>query len=305
VTAGVLAHWWHQLWFRPVSPLGLVVTRTVVAAQALWILLSRPDLPDLVSWPREFWRSVPTATAFRFGFVGLPVAAEQALFATLHATLATTLLGLRSRASCLASGLLLYHFAPLDELNTGVVHTFFGGLTFPVLALLVLAFAEVPRLGKAPSPEYCWPLSLVRLLLASSYFFAGVAKLVWVGPRWFTGDNIRGVLLTHWSFDGSAWALWVAGQPALCWAIAIGTAGLEFLFPLVLVSQRAAYGLIAVAVVFHVGIVKTLGLVFLSFPGLLVFFDWDRIDGWRRQRAGPSPPPPAPRGSTVPTAGGT
>lgn len=305
MTLDTLARRWDHLWFRPVSPLGLVATRTVVAIQALWILLSRPDLPDLVGWPPEFWQSVPLATALRFGFVGLPLAAERALFVILHVGLVATLLGIRPRASCLASGLLLYHFAPLDELNTGIVHTFFGGLTFPVLALLVLAIAEAPRPGGPPSPECCWPLTLVRLLFASSYFFAGVAKLVWVGPSWFTGDNIRGVLLTHWSFDHSAWALWIAGQPALCWAIAIGTAGLEFLFPLALVSQRAAYALGVAAVLFHIGIVKTLGLVFLSFPGLVVLLDWDRIDAWWRRPAAPSLAPPAPRGSTGPTAAAT
>jgi hypothetical protein len=305
VTTARFVRAWDQFWFRPRSPLGLIATRTVVTAQALWLLLSRPDLPDLVAWPPEFWQSVSPGTAVRFGFVGLPAAAEQVLFVMAHAFLVMALLGFWSRVSCFAAGLLLYHFAPLDELNTGVVHTFFGGFTFPVLALFVLAFADTPRLSGTRSVEFGWPFTLVRVLLASSYFFAGVAKLRWVGPLWFTGDNMHGVLLTHWSFDRSPWAFWIAGQPALCWAIALGTAGLEFLFPLALVSQRAAYVLVAAALLFHVGIVKTLSLVFLSFPGLLVFLDWDRIDAWRRRRASPSPAPPAPTVGGHPTAGRT
>ena len=71
---------------RPIA-LCLTATRSILCLQALWILLSRPDLPDLARWPAEFWVLSGRALPARFGIVGLPVVVEQALFLVLHAAL--------------------------------------------------------------------------------------------------------------------------------------------------------------------------------------------------------------------------
>lgn len=266
---------WERTWFRPASPVALTATRALVSAQALWIVLSRPDLPDLVAWPREFWRGVPALTRLRFGILGAPLLLEQGLFVALHVALAAALLGVRPRTSCVVSALLLYHFAPFEEILVGMPHTFFGGLTLPVLALCVLSFAEVPPRGAGPSAEYRWPITLVQLLFSLNYFGAALAKLYHSRFAWFTADTIRGYTLGHWAMTAPPWAQWVGEDPVLPWAVALGTGLLEFLFPLAALSSRAAALLVPAAFAFHIGIIWSMRIFFPSLPLLLLFVDWE------------------------------
>jgi hypothetical protein len=286
LTAALFALW-ERVWFRPAHPLCLTATRALLCLQALWILLSRPDLPALARWPAGMWVLAGRALPARFGIVGLPFAVEQSLFLLLHAALLAALVGVRPRLSCLASGLLLYHFAPFEEVIARMPHTAFGGLTLPTLGLLVLAFAEPPRRRAAPSAEFRWPFALVQLLFACGYFFPLLAKLRFSGPGWFTADNIRYYALGNFGVTGAPLAAWVAERPLACGAIALGTLLLEGLSPLVILSPAAAMAFVPVALAFHVGIVLVIGYFFPSLPLLLLLLDWDRIGRWR------DAPPPA------------
>jgi hypothetical protein len=282
-----MAALWERVWFRPAHPLCLTATRTILCLQALWILLSRPDLPDLARWPAELWVLAGRALPARFGIAGLPLAFEQALFLALHASLLAALAGVRPRLTCLLSGLLLYHFAPFEEAIARMPHTAFGGLTVPTLGLLVLSFAESPPRGAAPSAEYRWPFALVQLLFAFGYFFPTLAKLRFSGPGWFTAENIRYYALGNLGVTGAPLAAWVAERPIVCGAIALGTLLLEGLSPLVVLSPAAALAFIPAALVFHVGIVLVVGYFFPSLPLLLLLLDWDRI-GRRRDARRPA-----------------
>ena len=161
---GALSRAWNHVFFRPAHPLCLVAARTILCLQAVWILLSRPDLPDLARWPDELWILADRFLPVRFGLRVLPPAVENGLFVVLHAALLAALFGLRTRAACLTSAALLYHFAPFEEAIAGLPHTAFGGLTVPALGLFVLAFAEDPagcaslhprRAGLSPSSSSC------------------------------------------------------------------------------------------------------------------------------------------------------
>lgn len=267
---------WRRVWFAPAHPLCLTATRVILCAQALWILLSRPDLPALAHWPRAFFRLVPALLPLRFGF-GLPAAFEWALFALAFAAVLAALGGLWPRASCLAAGLLLYHFAPLEELVAGLPHTAFGGLSVPALGLCILAFADSPRWRGAPSPDHRWPFALIQLLFAFGYFFPTLAKLRFAGPLWFTGENIHYYLLGNFTVTGAPLALALASHPLLCRAVALGTLALEVTAPLVVVSPRFALLFVPAALLFHTGIVLTIGYFFPSLPLLLLLVDWDAL----------------------------
>jgi len=275
--AGKAAAWWDFVWFRPAHPLCLIATRAILALQALWILLSRPDLPDLARWPVEFFVLVGRTMPARFGIGSLPLGVEQALFVVLHAALLAAVLGRWPRLSCLVSGLLLYHFAPFEEVIAGMPHTAFGGLTLPALGLLVLSFAEAPSWRGAPSAEYRWPFALVQLLFAFGYFFPTLAKLRFSGPGWFTAENIRYYALGNFTVTGAPLGLWVARRPWLCRLIAMGTLALEGLSPLVVFSRSFAMAFVPAALVFHVGIVLVIGYFFPSLPLLLLLLDWDGL----------------------------
>jgi hypothetical protein len=276
---------WDHVFFRPAHPLCLNAARTILCLQALWILLSRPDLPDLARWPAEFWILADRFLPVRFGMGTLPPTAEQTLFVALHGTLLAALFGLRARAACLASAVLLYHFAPFEEAIAGLPHTAFGGLTVPTLGLFVLALAEDPRRLPEPSPEARWPFALIQLLLALGYFFPALAKLRFSGLSWFTAENIHFYALGNATVTGAPLALWVAARPAACAVIAGFTFGLELLSPLVVASASFAMAFALAALVFHAGIVLVIGYFFPSLPLLLLLLDWDaigrRCDRWR------------------------
>jgi hypothetical protein len=270
---------WEDHWFRPAAPLGVRAVRTLAAGQALWIALSRPDLPHLLAWPAPFWAAVDPALAHRFGIVGLPLAAEQSLFALLILALAAALLGIAPRAACAAAGLLLYHFAPLEEILIRAPILSFRGLTHPMLFLLLLSFAEQPRRGAAPSPEFRWPLALAQLLFSLNYFFAGLSKLYHAGVAWVSAEHVRVVALSFQQWGVVApWADWVVASASLRWAAALGTPVLELAFPLALVSKLAARILVPLALAGHAGIFLSLGIFFHSAPMLLLFLDWDALD---------------------------
>jgi hypothetical protein len=273
-----------HVFFRPAHPSCLSAARAILCAQALWILLSRPDLPELARWPAEAWALTGPAFAVRFGLRALPEAAEWALFALLHAALLAALLGLRPRAACLVSAALLYHFAPFEEAIARIPHAAFGGLTVPVLGLFVLGVADDPRRLAGPSPEARWPFALVQLLFALGYFFPLLAKLRFSGPGWFTADNIRHYALGNATVTGAPLAEWVAAHTAVCAVVAAFTFALEALSPLVVASARAALVFAAAALVFHAAIAAVIGYFFPSVPLLLLLLDWDGI-GRRVQAA--------------------
>ena len=82
-----LARLRDHIFFRPAHPLCLVAARCLCCLQALWILLSRPDLPELAAWPAEFRLSGGPWLPLRFGMLGLPAGGERGLFFALHGLL--------------------------------------------------------------------------------------------------------------------------------------------------------------------------------------------------------------------------
>lgn len=269
---------WDWFWFRPAGPAGLIAARSIVCAQALWILLSRPDLPGVLEWPRAFWLGVDRPLAFRFLVFGLSPAIERALFALLLVGLAAGALGLFTRIGGFAMAVLIYHFAAFEDIFSSRGGPFFRGLTLPVLALVLLACAEKPRWRAPASPEYRWPLAAIQLLFALTYLFSGMSKLFTVGPRWFTARNFQGLVLGLILPEvAPAWSRPVAASAALCWAGAFVGFAMDFLFVLVLVFPRAARFAIPAIMLVHLGILRIMGVVFLGLPLLLLFVDWDGL----------------------------
>jgi hypothetical protein len=276
---------WDRYWFRPASPWGLIGVRTLVVLNVLWILLSRPDLPELAGWPREFWTAVSRFSAVRYLLIGLPPVIERGLYGLLHVTLVTALVGVAPRVSGFISAALLYHFAPLEAIFWSRLGPYFNGLTFPALALFVLAFATPPRRDAQWSGEFRWPLALLQILFTLHYVGAWFSKLHTAGWAWVSADNIAGMV--RWNM---VWGVATPLAPAIaasrlaCWVIAILTMLLETLFVLVPFSRRAARILVPLAALGHIGIIMVLGIVFLNLPLLLIYLDWDGLDERARER---------------------
>jgi hypothetical protein len=273
---------WDAFWQAPTSSRNLAVARVLLAGTALWMVLSRVDLPSVLEFPAEMWTGLGAARAARFG-LGLPPVLERTLYAALHATLVAALLGIHPRLSCFASGMLLYHFAPFETIVRSP-NPYLRGLTIPTLGLLILAFAprmERWRVFSAASEEApAWPLRLVQVLMVQIYFFAGYAKLVTSGLAWPAAENVRRYLLLLNQGLSSAPAGSLGYTVAdLPWALALlGWGGLlfELAFPLVLFSRGARLVLLPLAVVFHVANGLLFRIFFQNVFLLLLFVDWDR-----------------------------
>jgi hypothetical protein len=280
---------WDRFWYRPEPALNLAAARIVLAGTALWVVLSRFDLPSVLAFPPEVWGGVTPERRIRFLMLfGLET--ERMLYGGLHVTLAAALLGVFPRLACLVSAGLLYHFAPFET----VIRTpnpYLRGLTLPTLGLLILAFAPsgdrlalVPRAARrvpGPSWEYRWPLTLVQVLFCQIYFFAGYAKLFTSGLSWATAENIRGHLLIlnqilHPSPASSPGFL-VASSPWACAAIASAGLVFELVFPVILFSRAARWLFVPVAAAFHLANSILFRIFFQNATLLLLFVDWDAL----------------------------
>jgi hypothetical protein len=279
---------WARFWYGPEPARNLAAARILLAAAGLWVVLSRHDLPSLLAYPPELWEGVSPERRLRFLMVfGLGV--ERALYGFLHVTLLGALLGVLPRASCFASGLLLYHFAPFETIIR-TANPYLRGLTIPCLGLLVLSFARCgdalavwPRRPDVPAAswEYRWPLRLVQVLFCQVYLFAGWSKLFTTGWSWASAENVRGHLLALnqalMSPPEASWGYALARHPLLCGALAWAGLALEFAFPLVLFSATARFVLIPAAAAFHAANSVLFRIFFQNAPLLLLFVNWDAL----------------------------
>ena len=272
---------WNEFWFRAASPHDLIAARIVISLTALWIVLSRPLLPDLVRWPAPFWMHANALIRIRYAIVPLPFAIEMALYVLLICALITTAAGLLVRSSAFTAGMLLYHFAPFEDIFSAVSGPYFRGLTLLLLALLIIAFAGCPKSSDGASAEHRWPVALIQLLLGLTYLMSGFAKLRFTGLQWATGASFESIVLSMMT-PGSVppWSHYFLGRPAVAWAGALSGVFLDFFFILAVFSRRAARVIIPIALLLHILIVPILGVVFLDTPALLLFVNWE----WLRSK---------------------
>jgi hypothetical protein len=286
---------WARFWYGPEPALNLAAARALLAATALWVVLSRHDLPSIVAYPPELWAAVSPERRVRFLML-FGVGLERALYALLHLALVCALLGLWPRVACFVSGILLYHFAPFETIIR-TANPYLRGLTIPCLGLLVVSFSRcgdalalLPRPAASPPPsgDYRWPLRLVQVLFCQIYLFAGWSKLFTTGWSWASADNVRGHLLALnqalVADPAASWGYAVARHPLACSALAWAGLALEFAFPLVLFSRAARWVLLPAAAFFHAANSILFRIFFQNVPLLLLFVDWEALARIRRRR---------------------
>ena len=84
---------WARFWFGPEPARNLAAARILLAAAALWVVLSRHDLPSIAAYPPELWAGVSPERRLRFLMV-FGAGLERALYAVLHAALVFAIVGL-------------------------------------------------------------------------------------------------------------------------------------------------------------------------------------------------------------------
>jgi hypothetical protein len=265
---------WDRFWFRAAPAIDLRAAHIILAASALWLVLSRPNLPGVILWPRPFWLHANPWLRTRFLIFPVGYAVEMALYAALAIALVLVIAGRFVRPAALAAGLLLYHFAPFEDIFTSVGGPFFRGFTLPVLGLLIAGFAQLPK-GEEPSSELRWPLALIQLLASFAYLLSGISKLRLVGLVWATARNFEGLVLGLVFPDVvPPWAHWFIGHPLLCWLGALGGVALDFGFIAAVFSRRAARVIVPLTLVAHIVIARVMNVIFLGTPLVLLFVNW-------------------------------
>lgn len=291
---------WTRFWWGPETRVNLAAARIIVALTALWIVLSRRDLPSVVTFPREWWHLVLPERQARFFFV-FGAGTERLLWAALHVALIAVLFGVAARAASLVAGVLLYHFGALEVvLWTG--NPYLRGYSIPSLALLIIAASASAGLFKRrgpgePSWENRWPLALIQFLFAGIYFWSAYAKLYTSGLQWLRPDNMRMYIagIDQWlDVPHSKLNVLLMSHPSLLAAMAVAGLCFDALFALVLFSRRARWIILPLAALFHLANGIIFHIWFQNAWLLLIYVDWNSAAAiLRRSGAGASSTQPS------------
>jgi Vitamin K-dependent gamma-carboxylase len=295
MSAGRMSRWiarWNAWWF-PTTPLvHLAICRIVaVGSQLFWfypdleehrnLLVKNPDFiePQLLTRviaaivPRDLFYTPDTFSLLYWVTAAAGVAA---------------LVGLFTRASLLVFALGTWVF---------VAHLFSYGDRHHTEALLGIFLMVLPlapagarlsldalrqrrRAGGAAEPPQTsdlaiWPLKLIHILLAWTYFSAGISKLIHSGARWLNGYTLQGHTFTDAIERGHPLGIWLAQQHALAVALSFFTIALEVGFFVSLFLPRLAPLFILAALSFQIGLYATAGYDFFQsmvLLTLLLFF---------------------------------
>ena len=282
-------------WFKPVGPGNLGFARLVFFGLMFWF---HRDL-DYTIWgtlPASFQNANPILLLDLLG-VGMPtvqgLAVAQFIF---KAALLLACVGLLTRLSCLVALVSGTYVLSMPHTFGKTGH----GDGILVLAMLILALSRCgdawsidalrrswragpPFAPPARSGEYTWPVRCLWLLTALVFFAAGYAKLKHTGfVAWAWSDNMANTLLQHKikSNPPTDWGVWIAQFPLLCRLLAAGTIIVELAFPLALFNKWARRTLVPAMFLAQVGIGLTMGVWFIQF--MFIYLFWVPFDAMGR-----------------------
>ena len=129
---------------------------------------------------------------------------------------------------------------------------------------------------------YAYPILLMQLLMAWTYFSSALIKLRVAGLKYLSPDNLPTLAIYH-SLDNLhdtqfRLAFWLP-QMRTCLPFVVGLVLVwELLFPLAVFWRRLRWWILGIGIVFHV---STLFLMNIFFPHqlamYLIFIDWDAV----------------------------
>lgn len=186
--------------------------------------------------------------------------------------------------------------ALLFLLYEGLVRSFihFNHDEMPIVYMLVVlaftpcgdGFSVDSFLGRARTRVgdmvYGYPILLMRILLAWSYFSSGLIKLRVAGFGYFNPDNLPTLAIMH-SLDNLhathyRLAFWLPRVRGIMTFVVVLVVLWELSFPLAIFSRAARRVILPVGVLFHLG---TLFFMNVFFPyhlaAYVVFIDWPRL----------------------------
>ena len=305
MSAGLVRRWidrWNAYWFPTTPILHLAICRIVaVAAQLFWFFPSMEEQRNLLVLNQEFIepqlliRAIAAVVPREVFFT--PGAFTVLYWVTIVAGVAA-LVGLFTRTSlfvfALGIWILVAHlYSYGDRHHTQALFCIF-------LMLLALApsgerlsldalirrrrrHASDASGASGMSDMAIWPLKVVHVLLAMTYFSAGMSKLLHSGLRWLNGYTLQGHTFGDALERGHPLGIWLAQQHDVAVVLSYLTILLEVFFFVSLFLPRLAPLFFLGALGFQVGLYLAAGYDFFQHMvllTLLLFFLYP--EWWRR-----------------------
>jgi uncharacterized membrane protein YphA (DoxX/SURF4 family) len=288
--------WWNAYWFPETSTLRLAVCRIViVAAQLFWFFPSLAHQKDILEKSTGFinpeFLILTISSIIPSELFFTPEVFTGLAWVTYAAGIAT-LFGLCTRPSAflfaLGNWILVAHqYSYGEDHHTEALLCIFlmllalspSGDSLSIDALLRRRYrlANERAYPAAKVETAFWPLRLMQVLLAWTYFSTGLTKLMVGGLEWINGHTLQQYMFADAIRSGRPLGLWVAQQHTLCLLLSIFTILFEVFFFLVLLIQSAVYYFLIAGVIFHIGIYVMMGAPFFQHIFLYaVFIDFDR-----------------------------
>ena len=294
---------WNAYWFPSTPTLHLAICRIVaVAAQVFWffpdleehrnLLLKNPEFIEPQLLIRAISAIVPREALFT------PEAFTVLYWVTM-VTGVTALVGFFTRTSlavfALGTWILVAHlFSYGDRHHTEALFCIFlmllalapSGERLSVDALIRRRRrqgSEAPH-ASVVSDVAIWPLKVVHVLLALTYFSAGMSKVLHSGLRWLNGYTLQGHTLGDALERRHPVGIWLAQQHDLAVALSVFTLLLELFFFVSLFLPRLAPLFFVGALAFQVGLYVTAGYDFFQHIVLLTLLLFFLHPEWWQRR---------------------
>ncbi len=169
-----------------------------------------------------------------------------------------------------------------------------SGARLSVDALLRRRREDDPATGDLTDTAV-WPLRLLHVLLAITYFSTGIAKVLSGGLAWVNGHTLQQYIFSDAVTTGLPLGIWLAQSYVLCVILAVFTLLFELGYFVSLFLPRLAPLIFAGAIGFHISLYLTAGHPFFEHMVmnaiLLLFLDRDWLP--RLLDRAPAPPRPA------------
>jgi uncharacterized membrane protein YphA (DoxX/SURF4 family) len=299
-----MRHWidhWNAFWFPEATTLRLSICRIlVVAAQLFLFFPPLVDQIDLLKRNTGFIEPQLLIVAIS-NIIPTDLFFTPETFRVIHWVTAvagiTCLLGLATRTSAFIFALGNWFFLAHGS-SYGESHH--GEAIFAIF-LMLLAFSPSGRYlsidALIRSRRYheenasratinkmefgIWPLRLIQVLLALTYFSTGVSKLIYGGLQWMNGYTLQQYIITDAVLWGMPLGIWLAQQHMLCQLSSIGTIFFELFFFITLIIPRSVPYFLLAGLLFHTGIYVAMAAPFFQHMILYaVFIDFDRVAVW-------------------------
>jgi uncharacterized membrane protein YphA (DoxX/SURF4 family) len=310
---------WNAYWFPKTTTLYLSICRIVViAAQLFWFLPSLDYQINLLEKNSEFIDPqllirVISAIVPRDVFF-TPAAFIILYWVTIVAGV-TALLGFFTRISCfifaLGNWIFIAHaYSYADIHHPETIFCIFlmllafspSGGSLSIDALIRRYRMRFGNGSEEASQEVhtaIWPIKLVHVLLALTYFSTGLSKLLYGGLKWMNGYTLQGYTFQDATRRDIPLGIWIAQQHTLCVLLSVYTVFFElFFFISLFIPWTAPYFMVA-GILFQIGLYIMAGhnffqhiillfllLVFSGFePWKACMNKWLRVQSsqWRSQ----------------------